>query len=98
MQVGTILRHSWGYEQTNIDFYQVVSITKTGKTVTIQEIDSERTLTFSGGGTTIPKKDSFIGNPLKKRILNSGKDEVIKMRTGYARIWNGKPERFTDYY
>jgi len=40
-EVGDVLRCSWGYEQTNIDYYQVVRLV--GKqSVEIQEIASER--------------------------------------------------------
>lgn len=28
---------SWGYDQTNIDFYKVIAVSPSGKTVTIQE-------------------------------------------------------------
>jgi hypothetical protein len=30
--VGTIYSRSWGYDQTNVDYYELVSISKTGKT------------------------------------------------------------------
>jgi hypothetical protein len=40
LQVGDILHYSWGWEQTNCQFYQVTA--RTAKTVNIQEIHSAR--------------------------------------------------------
>jgi hypothetical protein len=39
VEVGTIFVSSWGYDQTNIDFYKVVKMTE--KTVWIQEVEKE---------------------------------------------------------
>jgi len=58
--VGDILHHSWGYDQTNCDFYQVVEVKKAsvvlrkiaGKTVP----DSEGFMSQS----LMPEKDAFI--------------------------------------
>src|SRR5688572_9027989 len=41
--VGEILYSSWGYEQTNVEFYEVIAITE--KTVTFREIAQNRTRT-----------------------------------------------------
>ena len=41
MTVGKIFYSSWGYEQTNIDFYKVVEVSKSGKTITLQQIGSQ---------------------------------------------------------
>jgi hypothetical protein len=35
--VGTIFYASWGYDQTNVDFYKVVEVSKSGKSVKIME-------------------------------------------------------------
>jgi len=36
VKVGDVFRSSWGYDQTNIDYYEVIAVT--GKTATICEI------------------------------------------------------------
>ena len=40
VRVGSIFRSSWGYDQTNVDFYEVTSISAAGKTVTVRQICS----------------------------------------------------------
>ena len=38
VKVGDVFVESWGYEQTNIDFYEVVEVTPSGKSVRLREI------------------------------------------------------------
>jgi hypothetical protein len=38
--VGTVYSRSWGYDQTNVDFYEIVSVSKTGKTGKARKIRS----------------------------------------------------------
>lgn len=38
---GDIFVCSWGYDQTNVDFYEVVELTPSGKSVRLQMIDQE---------------------------------------------------------
>lgn len=65
---GDVFRSSWGYEQTNIDYYQVIAI-KGKSTITLREIASKiveetRFLT----GKRIPCINDFIGEAFDKRI------------------------------
>lgn len=67
-EVGTIVVNSWGYDQTNVDYYQVVKVTN--KTATLREISS-KTVDGSDGFMccrVVPVKDSFIGEEFIKRI------------------------------
>lgn len=72
-KIGDIVYNSWGYEQTNIDFYQVVKTTKS--TITIRRIGQQTTETGFMSGDTTPIKDKFISNDLyvkKPYMLPSG--------------------------
>jgi len=65
---GDIYVASWGWEQTNIDAYQVVA--KKGATVTLREIavsSVEGSESFMSD-RVVPVKDAFIGDAFKKRI------------------------------
>ena len=65
---GDIYVASWGWEQTNVDAYQVVA--KKGATVTLREIGL-RSVEGSEGfmsDRVVPFKDWFIGEEFKKRI------------------------------
>lgn len=66
LEVGTILVASWGYEQTNVDFYQVVELR--GADVIIRPIASRTTETGHMSGKAEPVAGSFTGEPMRKRI------------------------------
>lgn len=38
VQVGTIFSRSWGYDQTNVNYYVVTAVTPSGKSVRLREI------------------------------------------------------------
>lgn len=65
---GDIFVASWGWEQTNIDAYQVVA--KKGATVTLREIATASVEGTEGfmSDQCVPVKNEFIGGEFKKRI------------------------------
>lgn len=69
VQVGDIFASSWGYEQTNVCFYQVVE--KKGSMAVLKEIAGSLVEAESGmSGYKVPVKDAFLKNaePMKKKI------------------------------
>ena len=92
-QVGDILVSSWGYDQTNIDYYQVIE--RTAKMATIQKICKE----FLDSGypsedKVIPLKDAFVGKPKKKKIGTYG---ITLSSYETASLWDGKPDYETAF-
>lgn len=64
LAVGDILRCSWGYDQTNIDFFEVTALI--GKAmVEIREIAQEAEGEWTG--KCVPMPGQFIGKPMRKR-------------------------------
>ncbi len=57
---GDILHHSWGYDQTNCDFYQVVGVKKAS--VVLRKISTQRVPGSEGfmSESLMPLKDGFI--------------------------------------
>lgn len=70
VEVGDILVSSWGYEQTNIDYYQVIKIC--GKrTIELRKIKREITGHDShASGRCVPLPDQFISEPFRKQCRN----------------------------
>ena len=69
---GDIFVASWGWEQTNVDAYQVVA--KKGATVTLREIALESVEGSEAfmSDRVVPVKDAFIGEEFEKRITGRG--------------------------
>ena len=53
MKVGDIFYTSWGYDQTNIDFAQIVEISPSGKTVKCRMMSKERVGKWNVRPTTL---------------------------------------------
>lgn len=65
---GDIFAASWGYDQTNVDFYQVIKCTD--KTAVLKEIESIEEYNGDMAGYCKPIKNKFINDKeLKKRLF-----------------------------
>lgn len=72
LQVGTLLHNSWGYDQTNCDFYQVTA--RTGCRVELTPIAGEMVEGSEGfmSCRMKPVRDKFCGKPITKIIGRHG--------------------------
>jgi len=96
---GTIFYSSWGYEQTNVSFYQVVRLS--GKaSVVIREI-FKTTCTKDNTdfyGHVMPNKNQFIGDEMRKRINTALSVPSIKLADcERAYLWDNKPKYVSSY-
>jgi hypothetical protein len=79
-QVGDLLSYSWGYDQTNLEFFQVVGTTRA--TVTVRKIRSDVVPGSQGfmSERRRPLHDAFLENsPAIRKVLQVFVD------------WQGKP-------
>jgi hypothetical protein len=74
-KVGDILYSSWGYDQTNVEFYQIIETTE--KTVTFREICQSR----SRDGQLA---DSGICSPIKGMWTNDSKPYTRAVHSEYV--------------
>jgi len=97
LKEGDILYSSWGYEQTNIDFYQVTKVVS-NKTVKIRRINSsfeEQTGFMSGRKVAV--KDSFKeGSEEMLKRVNEGNWISLNSYSG-ASLWDGTPMNYSWY-
>lgn len=81
VKVGDVFCSSWGYDQTNVDYYQVVAVGN--KTATFCKIAQ---LSESDGflqGNCVPATNQFIGKPFKKLIQKSSNES-----SAYIKIYS----------
>lgn len=74
-KVGDIFKCSWGYDQTNVNYYQVIE-TK-GKSVTVREIAQKSIDTQDMSGYTTPLPGAFLEKAQPKRCM--ARDGLIKI-------------------
>jgi len=94
-KVGDIVVNTWGWEQTNVDFYEVVEVKN--KTILINEIGGsiEQGSEYSHGMAcnVLPVKGNFIvgGDSYRLRVKNGG---TLSNPASYYYMhkWDGRPE------
>lgn len=95
LQVGHVLVASWGYDQTNVDFYQVTKIIS-DKMVEVRKIASMSGAALSSmSGTVLPVIDHFTGEPMRKR---AGRGSIKIDSSRWASVWDGKPKYESSYH
>ena len=96
VKVGDIFVSSWGYDQTNVDCYQVVEV-KGKSTVVLREVSYKYVEGTQGSMSSgvQPVKDAFISDELiTKRI----KDNYISFDFSLATLWDGKRSYYCSWY
>lgn len=98
MEVGAILVSSWGYEQTNVDFYVVIEMTaKMVKMLALKRISRQEDEGFSSmaGTTTATQEADFRAEIIKKKFRS---DNYIKFETYKSgHLWDGR-KQYESWY
>lgn len=94
LSVGDIMYSSWGYDQTNIDFYEVVSATPS--TVQIRHIEKKIVQQGRGSDQVMPVAGRYTGPPKRKKIQVYNDGPYVRLNSySSARLWDGKPKSQT---
>lgn len=92
-KVGDILDSSWGYDQSNVDYYVVTKVI--GKQIEIREVAKKIVREERGAEYVVPVPGQFVGPPMRK---TPQKGDYIRL-TSYssASKWDGKPKYQTAF-
>ena len=93
VRVGDFFEESWGYDQTNIDFYQVVRVSASGKSIWLRHVASDVV-----GGRVAPRRDAFtedhrFGVVFRRKLSAGWAGAPWISLTSYsgASLWDGQP-------
>jgi hypothetical protein len=95
LELGHILVASWGYDQTNVDWFQVTRLVSSTM-VEVRPIASK-----SAGetgwmtGRCIPDADAFTGEATRHRVSHGGVKINESVR---AYVWDGRPRSWSSYH
>jgi len=96
VNVGDIFVCSWGYDQTNIDYYVVRKVKNAS--VTISPLGQNRTYTGHMQGECTPDITKIGDKLITKRIISCGDNVSLKMTSySWAYPWSGKTNHFTEW-
>ena len=99
VKVGDVYVMTGGYDQTNVDYYQVVELTPSGKSARLQTVAQVIVEEDEGWEMVAPDIDNFTSAPITKRIGNAGDEPCFRIWSqGYAYRWNGTPKHQTGPY
>jgi len=93
LKVGDVLNTSWGYEQTNVDFYEIVAVS--GSMVTLRQIAASLTENGDMCGMTVPQPGKFIGEPLRRRANAYNRVNIHSCAS--AGLWDGNA-KYVSWY
>ena len=92
MKVGDIYYTSWGYDQTNVDFYKILEVKKSS--AVIVEVAGSKVSDNGPSTTVVPSPEIEIGEPMLKRMGEYG----FKIYSfAHAHKWDGKPKHETGF-
>jgi len=94
IKVGDLLYDSWGYDQTNVDFYQVIE--KKGQTMKISKINGKQ---VAPGGCSMsayvgPVKDSFLNDEYYPDLVKRS----FSMPCGYLSLTTEDEQHYSSWY
>jgi hypothetical protein len=84
-KVGDLFYSSWGYDQTNIDFYQVTAVT--GKSIWLTPIAGQAHYTQTMAGQTKPIPNRFTGEAKRHLVRFDQNDQPAVRLTSYSYAW-----------
>lgn len=97
-KVGQFLHSHWGYEQTNVEMYQILEVREFA--LKIRRVAQDRQDTHHDQGTCTPIKDKFI-EPAKWvtiQVGTHGHHSVPSPIHGNLYEYDGKPVSWSSYY
>lgn len=90
---GAILQGSWGYEQTNQEFWQVIE--RSGRKVIVRRLNKRNTgSTGYMSNNEMPIPDSYAGDPVTKMINKRGR---LVFENFTLSLWDGREVESTHY-
>lgn len=102
LKKGDIFHWSWGYDQTNADFFEVVHVSPSGKTVKVREVATEEVYDGpSMTGKAVPVKGKYTSEPMTKRpainTSSAAPSWYLPQDFGWCSLWDGTPMTFSTY-
>ena len=92
IKIGSILYDSWGYDQTNVDFYKVLAVK--GQRVVIVELGHIDTEHSNMSCKCVADVKQVIGEPIRATISQWG----VKLNSSITlKPWDGTP-KYKSWY
>lgn len=91
---GDVLYTSWGYDQTNVDFYEVTKVIG-GQTVAVRAVEEKVVSEDAHSEKVVPVPGKFVSPEMRVRV---GIGDRAKIEGQSAHKWDGRPVYQTGPY
>lgn len=96
IEVGAIFYSMWGYDQTNVDYYEVTRATP--KTVTLRKIGQRRVESVTDLSETVePMPGDYRGEPFRRTVHAYMGGSLVIESFMIARPWDGQPKHASHW-
>jgi hypothetical protein len=95
LKSGDILLTVWGYDQTNTDYFQVIEVAPSGKSVTLRPLVQNVVETGFMSGHSTPRPNEFTGPAFKQRVQPGNIAHLASYKSAHP--YDGKPQSCTWY-
>lgn len=80
VKVGDLFVSSWGWEQTNVDFYSVVAVS--GSMVSLKALKAKKVYSSDMAGKSFPKVGEFASDVvIRRKLLSGGSRATVKINS-----------------
>ena len=93
IKAGDIYYTSWGYDQTNVDFYKVIEVK--GQKVTLIQIGSKIVDNNGSSDSVVADPEAEKGEPFNKMVSKYGTFTIASYANAHK--WNGAPKHATAW-
>lgn len=96
LNVGDVITNSWGYDQTNVDCYQITKTTVNFvwlKPIASDLVPSEGVSPMAGH--VVPVPGQFLSRP---EVKHKASGEYVTFKYGYGSKWDGKKTLYCSWY
>jgi len=93
-RVGDVVVTTWGYEQTNASFYEVVGVTAKACRLRELEHDDTEARPQSMSGHATPRRNEYRSEPFLARLAphwREGEAPYVNTPHGSASLWDDRP-------
>ena len=91
--IGDIFYSSWGYDQTNVDWFQVTAVS--AKAVKIRQIQGKRVGGTTGTDSVVPVPNAWYPTSVEMAKIVNPRGSLKIDSYAYAYPWDGKPKEQT---
>lgn len=97
LAIGDYVFTSWGYDQTQVEFFKVVGLTPSGKSAKVQQVCAYDVATDANMHRSLVATTNAVDGAPVQTVLILDDRGTVKVDGHHAWKWDGKPKYATGH-